>query len=389
MKPHVLYIGAFAHKTGYAQAAHDYMLALHRAGVRLTIQPVVECNTDDLEDRYEELIDLATGTVAVDDPFTHVIVHTVPAHAWRYAERFGSDVTKIAITTWETHCLPDEIGLSLDKYFDLVIVPSRFCADAMTTTRDSLKDKVVIVPHTFDPTHWPTQECPPPDSPFTFYSLLGWSERKNPIGLLKAYLAEFTNRDDVLLRLKVSGFSPDDLDSLTQACGLPADELPAIDIVTDYLDHEDVIGLHYDGHCFVTAARGEGWNLPAFEAAAIGKPVISPTFGGQMDFLDGYCNAFPVSFQLTPAISPPQVEPPVEIAGVRVRAVKSNKPSGITARQYWAEPSLWDLAKTMRACYERRARTNSADRRRFEQSYGYATIGARLIELLNSKGQTR
>lgn len=373
---HVLYIAPFAQRTGYAQAAHDYMLALHRAGISMEIQPVVQCDTDDLEERYEELLPLVRGYPGhISKQSTHVIVHTVPAHA----HRFSSPAQKrIAITTWETSFAPAQITGSLGGNFDHVVVPSEFCAHSLT----GLKVPLSVIGHCFDPEHWPAPEEPPENSPFVFYSVLGWSERKNPIGLLKAFLGEFSARDDVLLRLKVSGYSERDIELLQAASGLPREQLPRIEIITEHFDHEEMIDFHHEGNCFVTAARGEGWNLPAFEAALMGNPIIAPRFGGHLDFLAKQDLYWDIPFQLTPAITPPVIKPQIELGGLNIRPVVKVEPLGITARQRWVEPDLDGLGRTMRCVYEDRPARDFSTRRDLVARFSYERVGRQLIEVL-------
>jgi glycosyltransferase involved in cell wall biosynthesis len=374
---HIQYFGPFAKRTGFAQAAHDYMLALHRAGVSLEIRPLVECNSDDLDERYHELMPLVAQGDSKKE-VSHRIVHTVPRAVPMFLPSAPQSYKRIAITTWETTHPSQDITDGLSASCDKIIVPSLFCGNALGAARADM----AIVPHCFDPSHWPVAKAPRYESPYTFYSVLGWSERKNPIGLIKAYLAEFTSDDDVMLTLKVSGYSNDDLAALVRATNIPSDRLPGLDIVSCYYDHEDMVEFHHDGHCFVTAARGEGWNLPAFEAALCGKPVITPNFGGQMDYLKGYCNTQKIGHFLTPAIAPPVAEEPIDIAGLKVRPVTQTAPSGITAQQHWAEPDLYSLQRAMRDHCERRVPVDLSSRKAFEDDYGYATVGAKLARLL-------
>lgn len=373
---HLKFLSPFCQATGYAQCSHDYMLALHRAGVSMQIVPLIDCDPTNLDPRYEELIPLATEPST--KKVTHVIAHTVPRAVPMFLKDVPSDVARLALTTWETTHAPRDIADALGEHCDRMIVPSTFCGFAL----GEAKVDMAVVPHCFDPAHWPVPETPPGDGPYSFYSILGWSERKNPIGLLKAYLSEFSANDDVILNLKLSGFSQDDVAALANATGIPVDELPQIDVITDYFDHEDMVDFHCENHCFVTAARGEGWNLPAYEAALLGRPVISPDFGGQMDFLDGYCNAFTYGHTLTPAIVPPIVEQPVDLGGLKIRPVTQTAPSGITARQHWAEPDLYALQKQMRHCYDQRIQVDFSSRKHFEDTYGYARVGEHFASLL-------
>jgi glycosyltransferase involved in cell wall biosynthesis len=404
--PHVLYVGPFALRTGYAQAAHDYMLALHRAGVSLEIQPTEPCHTDDLDERYHELFELTRGHP--DHQWrkrpTHVIVHAVPAALPSLAEEFDlrkiladedlkefGPFSLIAITTWETSHIERDLVEAILEAYDVVVVPSSFCAQAFTTTASS--PTIVVIPHCFEPKHWPTapplgcercqvNELPncPHEKPYRFYSILSWNERKNPIGLLKAYYAEFSSDDDVVLRLKVSNPGIEDIQALQMTLGY--DDTPAIEINNRYLNHDEMVAFHHANDCFVTAARGEGWNLPAFEAAILGRHVIAPTFGGHLAFCFGSYQG--VGYTETPAIVPPEIVQVLE----GVRAVTQTAPSGITARQYWAEPDLGDLQRAMRYAYNRRIQPQHHCRMMLEDKFSYATVGKQLAELIDRTRRT-
>lgn len=404
---HILYVGPFALRTGYSQAAHDYMLALHRAGVSIEIQPTEPCHTDDLDERYHELFTLTRGHP--DHEWakrpTHVIVHAVPGALPELAAEFRfEDRPLIAITTWETSHLEEELTKAILEAYDVVVVPSNFCAEAFN--RWPNEGNIVVIPHCFSPDHWPAhvgqvgfaspgsvveinsvndlvsdQHYRTIPSPYVFYSILGWNDRKNPIGLLKAYYATFSSADDVVLRLKVSDINVADVNALQGALGYPREEIPKVEIVTKYMDHDELVRFHLLGDCFVTAARGEGWNLPAFEAMILGKPVIATGFGGHEQFAT-WGEYFPVNYTKTPAVVPPQVSgKTTEIAGLRVRAVHHTAPSGITARQYWAEPDLGHLGFTMREVFEQQTRADQVGED-LERLFGYKTVGYALATLL-------
>lgn len=51
-----------------------------------------------------------------------------------------------------------------------------------------------------------------------------------------------------------------------------------------YNEHE-MAGIYSASNCYVGASRGEGWNLPACEAAACGLPVIAPNNTSHQDVL--------------------------------------------------------------------------------------------------------
>ncbi len=372
----VRYVCHFGRVTGYGRAAHDYLLALARhADVRLDIQPLGD--PDHLEPRYREL--QADVERNFDDREIDIeVVHTRPDDLGAYARVDEVDVPRVAITTWETEPFPPQLADGLDLY-DAVIVPSSFCYVRLSgAVAPGLP--VMVVPHCFDPQFWKPAPSEP-HKPFRFYTIGAWSERKNPIGALKAYFAEFSRADDVHMAMLI-GENVDlkpQIRALAAASGLPEDELPALSYHGPCSEHE-LYELHAGGDCFVSATRGEGWGLGAFEAAIMGNPIVMPGWGGHADFLDSYANWFATPYEWTPCF-PAHLRPVPGVPG----AFGATKSSGVSCRQRWAEPDLLAMGTAMRRVYERGNAVLTADERRrldFDGRYGYETIGPKLAELL-------
>lgn len=398
----VLYAGPVGARTGFAVAAQDYCSALLRAGVALDIQPLLSFEAEDLDDDgYGHLLPHVLGHpdhVDLGDP-DRIIIHTVPAMAATIARDYPGEVPRILITTWETSRLPDELRLEIGAEFDRVVVPSEFCREVMRETGPSQGTRegcrapsgatIEVVPHCFDPARqfW-RPEVPgwEQGEPYTFGWNGVWSERKNPIGVLKAFYSEFSATENVALLMKTPGYSDDDITALRGALGY-RDYNENVEVVTGHYD--DIAEFYDHVDCLVSASRGEGWNLPAFEAALAGLPVIAPTWGGQYDFLSDYPNAHLYGGQLTPAISPPVVDAAVDVgAGVHVRPVKRVQPSGVNARQLWFEPNLVALRGLMRDAYEQRWRVHHCGRERLEERYSYDVVGKMLANVIETTRRT-
>lgn len=336
----VRYYGAFATNTGYGEAGHGYLAALQKAGVELEIVPLFEGDTDYLGSRYGHLnklvVDLRDVRSKHQRP-THIIVHNNPWACCVMLKEKLLDIPegaeKIALTTWETTRLKPEIAKSLSELYDLIVVPSEFNRKAFRISGVP-EEKITVIPHCFDSEFWLEEPTTPwlLSDRYVFYSVLAWRELKNPLGLLTAYLTEFTSKDDVLLRV-VTTHRGEEIEQLKQ--GLALDDYPLYSIV-GWLPEELYRGLHYDSDCYVTPTRGEGWGLGAFEAAAVGNPVIATGWSGVKDYLDGYAGTRYLDYFLTPATTP----------------LDHADPTGINGRQCIAEPNIEQLRYLMRQAYE-------------------------------------
>lgn len=374
----VLYRGPVCQPTGYGQAAHDYIMALLTADVDVRVEPILDGDTDALPARYERIKSTIGHAPAPTWP-THVIIHTIPKYAHEFVgggrmlgprAALPSHVQKICITTWETSRLPDEIRATLWKYFDTIVVPSRFVAEAIDgdwrLNRES--GRVHVVPHAYDPKWWHASAPERPAGPYTFYSIGVGGTRKNLGGLLIAYLSEFTAADDVTLKLVTSDTVAEGIPWLASTMNLDVAQLPKVEVLKRLTDTE-LRHLHMTADCYVTMARGEGWGLGAFEAAIVGNPVIWPTHGGLVDFLHDYLRGHPVGYLKTPVVR------------FEVRTLRSD---GMDCTQSWAEPDLIGCKSAMRHLFERGLQARETRHQaNFAVRYGYEAVGQQLLSVLN------
>jgi glycosyltransferase involved in cell wall biosynthesis len=116
---------------------------------------------------------------------------------------------------------------------------------------------------------------------------------------------------------------------------LKLNHYPEVHLLTDFLSHEQMTQLHKKFHCFVLPHRSEGWGLPHMDAMSYGNPAIATNFSGNVDFMNEG-NSYVVPYQLTPTFGMSWFVPWYD------------------GTMYWAEPDLYNLAKTMRHVYENR-----------------------------------
>lgn len=402
----IRYFGPFSLDTGYSRACSDYLMALRKAGADLDIRPILDGDERILEDRYKELLPLANREdVAYPDWPDVIISHATPVGCSVFVEKELAPppgIKRVAITTYETEKMPKALVRDLVDHFDQIWVPSDYCKQSFKPhfpyddfdTEDHIEGMVRIVPHTFDPNYWFTKEHyrkasnsfdqdNPNDyeRPYVFYTILTWCERKNPMGLLKAYLTEFGPDDDVLLKIRTPGFNTGEVEELAR--GLKLDYLPPVDMICDYLTETQMLDLHLSSDCYVTTARAEGWGLGAFEAALVGNPVIATGYSGLMEFLDDYVSCSLLDVFKTPAYTPESVSNSVlNVAGLTIKPKLRNDHNGIAGDQLWAEPNLEQAKFFMRRSYEGNHGPERDSQKYLAENFSYEAVGKIMMKNL-------
>ena len=315
-------------QTGPGRAASDWVKALRLAGVEVVELPLnAPMNLSGMS-----------------------FYHGTPVQLCELAKSFPTDdaVMRIALTTWETSLLPEKFVDGLNIY-DAIVTPSRFCAGVIHKACDI--PEIEIIPHCFDGNDWPAVDCPA-NGPFTFYTIGSFGERKNVLGVLRAYLHEFTRADKTRLVILSDGVDFSVVKSIIARSGLPPDELPGLLVPDAPYSTSELVKLHQNSDCFVSTTRGEGWGLGMFEAVIMQRPVVAPAHGGQVDFLE----ALP---DLSQWLWTPVYETPVFAGEGETEETSQGTlatlrlPNGANARQTWAEPNLVLTARRMREAYNR------------------------------------
>lgn len=133
-----------------------------------------------------------------------------------------------------------------------------------------------------------------------FYHIGKWEPRKAQDGLIASFMHAFTPKQaslilkTSLLRTEVQGYpqSPTDwiehiikYDPAVLSNGwTSANWRDSIEIVTGFLTNDQIVSLHKFGDIYVTAARAEGYDMPAMDAVISGNRVIYTKFGATRDF---------------------------------------------------------------------------------------------------------
>jgi len=364
----VKYIGPVFDASGYAEAARNYVLSIYRQGYPITLAPITfEKTRPNLGKDGEILQGLVNNRVEYDK----VIVHSTP-DLWRNFTYHEVNKYIIGCTVWETSHLHPLWTASCNRA-DEVWVP---CDWNLEVFKDSgVRSPLYKVPHAIelpDVGKLPAFNLEGiPDDMFVFYSIFQWQERKNPYGLLTAFCSAFDGVKDVVLVMKTylhdHAADKEKIRELIMDFRkfVTLDSPPNLYLIVDNLSSTGLMGLHKRGDAFLLLQRSEGWGLPHFEAASMGKPVITTGYGGQTDFLK-QDNSYLIDYTLSP------------VTGM-------NWSPYYTASQYWAEPDMKQAIDTMRHVYENRdeARGRGDKARQFvSQNFTWEKVGKSIVDRL-------
>lgn len=390
----IRYYGHVGYPSGYGDAGNELCMAILAAGYELEIQT----NGTELHARYLPLASCVTATQDLRPPDV-VIVHTLPLDcanllaAERIREQFP-EAQCICYTTWEgiSEGVSPAFAAAVD-HFDMVWVPSTHNLRALLG--GEIAATVAVVPHSFDDDNWAErwaeirarrarQESRPASSMYWFYYIGAWTVRKNVPGLIRAFLGEFTRDDNVGLHIHSPGASSRDFQMAVMSSGIPESMCPTMVFSNERTPTVDAI--HEERDCFVTASRGEAWNLPAFQALLSARMIISPVHLGSDDFLlqtrASRCSSSRHhAYGDVVLLQRPDAPPGHGIAQLQIG-------QGMTSRDLWREPDADILAGLMRTAYVLRCRTLHVDYDIAAQ-FGRRAVAERIKQLIESEGEEK
>lgn len=242
---------------------------------------------------------------------------------------------KIGMWYWELEELPESQRAGVDLV-DEVWVATDFMRDAVQAAAPDLPVHTVTPPLPQRPAG-PAPVLPPrfgiaPGQPYFLFTFdyLSSAARKNPLGLVDAFLRAWPSADPGSPLLVIKTINGDLAPLQSEHLRWVAADHDHIRIVDEYLPDEERHVLVAHCSAFVSLHRAEGLGLTIAEAMAWSKPVIITAYGGPLQFANT-TNAFLVPW------SPGRIERTEGpyLAGLR-----------------WADPDLDVAARLMRQVVE-------------------------------------
>jgi GT2 family glycosyltransferase/glycosyltransferase involved in cell wall biosynthesis len=193
---------------------------------------------------------------------------------------------RIAYWYWELDVIPDA-WIQTAELADELWVATEFIANAMRQRID--KPIKTMFPGVRLKNYKPRlleEFGVMPSKKFTFlfvFSMMSVMGRKNPIGLINAFRAAFSQHENVQLIIKTSyGYrNPVMLNRLRDV----AHDANVV-IIDDVYSDDMTLSLINACDSYISLHRSEGLGLTMAEAMLLGKPVIATRYSGNLDFMD-------------------------------------------------------------------------------------------------------
>lgn len=112
-------------------------------------------------------------------------------------------------------------------------------------------------------------------------------QRKNPLGVLRAFALAFPNKENVRLIIKTQNRDKV-LDPTQQLIWDQVDHLVAADsriaVLNETLDYLDLVKLKQGSDCYVSLHKSEGWGFGMVEAMNLRVPVVCTGYSANLEF---------------------------------------------------------------------------------------------------------
>ena len=293
MNRSLIVTGSYKGITGHDHHTRSILRALYQRGIKIELRDFPNWSPAKLPaSEQDPWFDTLHEPVQANVHLHFCMPHQVQA---------SEGMRNLNYTMFEADRIPREWAEQSKKH-DLIVVPVESCRKAWVLSGVP-EEKVVICPLGVDATAFA-----PGLKPFSFNAVDGRNpeqlrvrflnvsdgiERKNLLGLLRAWLVATNERDDAGLFIK-PGFNVSGsrtrfflrLHELEAAVGKTFERAAPIFWINDALPPDAMPSLYAAATHYISMSRGEGFDLPMVEAGVSGLQMIAPRHTAYLDYLD-------------------------------------------------------------------------------------------------------
>jgi glycosyltransferase involved in cell wall biosynthesis len=322
-------VGYFQAELGIGEAARQLLNGMTAAGISYNSIPV----RNTLSRQDHPFVATERDQSGAKIKILCVNGDATPSVVSELGASFFNGSYTIGVWFWELERFPEGMFAGFN-FVDEIWVATEFVAEALRKVSPKpvhafpLPVSMLQIPRPVS-----RQEMGIPEGFLFFFSFDFDSvfERKNPIGLVRAFTTAFKDGEGPVLVIKsINGHRHvPNLEKLRYAAAGRSD----IRIIDGYLPHDRKDALMALCDCYVSLHRSEGFGLTMAEAMSLAKPVIATQYGGNVDFMTK-TNSYLCPYK-------------------RSRVGPGSEPYPPTAE--WADPDIAQAASLMRHVFTHRA----------------------------------
>jgi len=343
------------------EAARAVIRSLEAANIPFALNNVCDTGSKNLDQRYSRF--------SQSSPYAVTIVQVNADQAPAFFQSRPADRRRkftVGYWNWELSEFPESWKGSF-AYFDEVWAPSVFTQESIASASPIPVRYIpfsITVPEGLPPGVGRSRFGIPNDA-FLFlfaYDFHSFLERKNPFGLVRAFLNAFGDNPEVGLVLKT--MHADDAHEayrgLLDACRGRRN----IYLLNEVYSRPEALALMRLCDAYTSLHRSEGFGLTIAEAMAMGKPVVATNYSANVDFMTEE-NSLPI----------------------RCRLIEIERDHGPYRKgMVWADPDLDHAAEAMRQLVEEPAlarRLGAAARADVARQLSPTAVGERIFAALH------
>lgn len=251
-----------------------------------------------LMDQMGPLLDASIGRYSVQVQqliITEALAQAMGRHRFLSEEEFAViNHYRVLYSVWERDRVSPIIATFLNRMGQVWVACYRNVAMLVRSGVDHDKIRVVPVPYFDDDPLLKLRGRTRRRGVPRFYHIGKWEPRKAQDKILEAFMTAF-RPGEATLTVKTSPWntagegypaSPDAiLATLLPMNGWTEDNYKnSIEIIVKRLTDAELVALHGFGDIYVTLSRGEGFDMPAFDAKLAGNRMVYTPSGGPVDF---------------------------------------------------------------------------------------------------------